>query len=453
MPWIADPPATRGASDSVRAFLRRYLGLRTVVVAGVLLTYVWRFHDLSLGLKPFRLAAIFTVASWAFLFFAPRWSLLKEGLSRPYIWLFLLWSTWMFLGIPFALSPTRASEALVQDHLKNVTMVLFLLSFFRTVRHVRFAAAVQVFGAAVLTFFYIKGGFRQWGSPVPMYDRNDFALILVVAAPLALFLGLTTKEKWEKIGAWALILGIGASVLRGGSRGGFLALSVAALFLFLRLKGIKLWVRVVPPILLVLGVMFAPPEVRDRLRTLLTIEEDYNYTSEIGRKEVWKRGIGYMLSHPVFGIGRANFPVAEGTLAPRARAGDPTWTRRSVAHSVFVEVGAETGVVGGILYVAMILSAFWSLAQVRRRFSRGTDPYSRMVRQFSDCLSASMIGFVVAGVFLSLGYASVFFSLLCIIAGFEVVTSRVPLIQPAPEFTPQVPASLQMRQNHAWQKG
>ena len=405
--------------------LLRSVDLRTVVVAGLLLTYIWRFHDLVPELRSLRLAALFTVSSWAFLALAPRWQVLKRGIALPYMWLFLVWTLWIAIGVPFALSPNRAWEIFVSGHLKNVTMILFVLAFFASLHHVRVVVAVHVFGAAVLTFFYVKGGFPTWGSPVGMYDRNDFALLIVMTAPLVLFMSLATREKWIKLAAWTLLLGIGASVIWGQSRGGFLALSATALFLLLRLKGIRVWVRALLPILVVLGVYLAPAESKERLQTLLTVEEDYNVQSDIGRVEVWKRGVGYALDHPVFGVGLANFPVAEGTLAPRARQGDPEWTRRSVAHNSFLEVTAETGLVGGLLYVLMLGTAFVRLLVIRRKFAKGVDTHSVVIRQLADCLSASIVGFTVAGMFLSMGYSSLFFSLLCVVAGFDMVTSRI----------------------------
>jgi probable O-glycosylation ligase (exosortase A-associated) len=402
----------------------RSLDLRTVVVVGLLLTYIWRFHDLTPELRPLRVAALFTVSSWVFFLLAPQWHVLKRGLSLPYIWLFLVWSLWIAIGIPFALSPFRAWDIFVSAHLKNVTMALFLLGFFATLQHVRLVVAIQVFGAAVLTFYYAKGGFPTWGSPVPMYDRNDFALLLVMTAPLVLFVSLATREKWMKLAAWTLLLGIGASVIWGQSRGGFLALSATALFLLLRLKGIKVWVRALLPILVVLGVYLAPAESKERLQTLLSLEEDYNVQSDVGRVEIWKRGFGYLMDHPIFGVGYKNFTVAEGTLAPRGREGDPDW-KRSVAHNSFVEVTVETGFIGGLLYVVMLGAAFVRLLRIRRRFAGGDDAHSVVIRQLADCLSASIVGFTVAGVFLSLGDSSLFFSLLCIVAGFELVTSRI----------------------------
>ena len=70
----------------------------------------------------------------------------------------------------------------------------------------------------------------------------------------------------------------------------------------------------------------APQGYWEQMGTLTSLEEDYNWDAESGRREVWIRGMGYMLSRPIFGIGLGNFGRAEGTISERARtrfADDP----------------------------------------------------------------------------------------------------------------------------------
>src|SRR5678815_3555338 len=85
-------------------------------------------------------------------------------------------------------------------------------------------------------------------------------------------------------------------------------------------------------------------------------ESDYNRTDETGRVQIWKRGIGYMLSNPLLGVGAGNFPAAEGLLSPFAqRQQFGVGVRWSAAHNTLVQVGAELGVVGLVLFVALVL--------------------------------------------------------------------------------------------------
>jgi len=81
------------------------------------------------------------------------------------------------------------------------------------------------------------------------------------------------------------------------------------------------------------------------MHTIIKPEEDYNRTAEEGRVKIWKRGIGYMMLHPVFGVGAANFPVAEGTISPLAgRTEVGLGVKWGAAHDSFVQIGAELGI-------------------------------------------------------------------------------------------------------------
>jgi hypothetical protein len=48
---------------------------RTMLMGLLLLTYVWRFHDLSGLIAPLRLAAIATVGSWLYLLSFQRFTI------------------------------------------------------------------------------------------------------------------------------------------------------------------------------------------------------------------------------------------------------------------------------------------------------------------------------------------------------------------------------------------
>ncbi|MFC1660044.1 O-antigen ligase family protein [Gemmatimonadota bacterium] len=418
------PQALTGTLDVIHP---RNLTLRSGVVIGLMLTYVWRFHDLAPVLAPLRIAALFTVGSWAFLLLAPRWPALGKALSYPYVWLFLLWSVWIAIGIPFALSPERTQDFFVSGHLKTVTMCLFLLGSLSIFPRVHVLILAHVFGAAVLTFYYAKQGFPTLWTPVPMYDRNDVALHFVAAVPLALFLAKTQKAKIVRVGAWGLLVALAGSAIMTQSRGGFLALGGVTVFLMFRLRGVRWGTRLLPILALLVGLVAAPPQVKERLSTLLNVGEDYNVDDPLGRVEVWKRGIKYTQAFPIFGLGASNFSVAEQVLAPQARFGNEILTKRSVAHNSFLEVAAETGLVGLVLFLGMLFSALFRLARLRARYVGEEDPTGQTFRLLCDAVLASFIAFFLAGFFLSHGYYPLLISLIALVAGLEMTAPKPAL--------------------------
>src|ERR1043165_5782211 len=109
--------------------------------------------------------------------------------------------------------------------------------------------------------------------------------------------------------------------------------------------------------------------------------EEYHLTAEEGRIQVWERGLGYMTSYPVFGVGVRNFPVAEGTISPQARRqerGLPV--RWGAAHNTYIQIGAELGIPGLLLFLGLLWSTFAALRRAGRRRGATTREVPRLSR-------------------------------------------------------------------------
>jgi len=157
-----------------------------------------------------------------------------------------------------------------------------------------------------------------------------------------------------------------------------------------------------------------------RVQTILNPSADYNWRgkSETGRLEIWKRGLDYMMTYPVFGVGVGVFPMAEGILAPEARE-QRQYGRNfkwSAAHNPFIQIGAEVGVLGLIAFVALLLGAFRTLSKVRR----GPPAEAAVLGQI---LTACFVGFVVGAFFSSQAYAPYLYTLLGMIVGLARAAS------------------------------
>jgi O-antigen ligase len=166
-------------------------------------------------------------------------------------------------------------------------------------------------------------------------------------------------------------------------------------------------------------------------------DTDYNQTAETGRLEIWKRGIGYLLEYPVFGVGANNFPAAEGTLSPLAyRQQYGVGVRWNAPHNSYIQVGAELGFPGLLLFIGLLVAAFGALsahvrrARARRDGSAGGCNEPRLQTDLSQALTASLIGFVVGAFFLSLAYHEMLYTLVALAAGLGKV-SRAPLMRAA----------------------
>lgn len=139
--------------------------------------------------------------------------------------------------------------------------------------------------------------------------------------------------------------------------------------------------------------------------------------------QIWKRGLGYMADHPVLGVGAGNFPVAEGTISPMARRAEyGAGVRWGAAHNSLVQVGAELGVPGLLLSVGVIVSALVALRRTARAALRAGAP-DLAVSGLAQSLMAALVGFMVGGFFLSLGYSDMLFTLVALAVGLHKVAS------------------------------
>ena len=397
--------------ETVRDSLRVLGPFRFFVLVSLILTYVWRFHDLAPIIRPLRLSALATVGSWLFLVGGDRQHLMRRLSDTAYVKLFLAWSAWILVSTFFALEPEYARGLWISDHFKTVTMVLFILSCPPSRSVTRLLIYMMSFGAAVLAFYYAKSGFPAWGSPAPMYDVNDLALLLNAAIPLSLFLALSERSAFSRKMIWMSLLLCAFGVLSTRSRGGFLTLGCISGLLLLDVQ-VSRWLKLAPFVAMALGFSVLPSETKDRLLTLFDPTDDYNVTAENGRIAIWKRGAGYLLDRPVTGVGFRNFVIAEQTISPMAvqygaRDG-------KVTHNSLLEVFFETGFVGGLLYVAMIGSVLGRLMRSRRRMKEQRRMENNLTQLCTELLTVSVLAFLVGGFFLALGYTPALFAILTI---------------------------------------
>ena len=243
------------------------------------------------------------------------------------------------------------------------------------------------------------------------YDANETGALFVIALPILFMLA---GEK-GRIRVFAL-LGIPillAGLVRTGSRGAVVGLAMLMPFFIAyappRRRG--LYVVLIAVSAVVFGAT-ASDDLRQRMTGLFS-GSDYNFTEREGRQAVWKRGIGYMVSNPVLGVGVDAFPFAEGaTLGNEGRG-----IKFSAAHNAYIQIGAELGILGGIAFIAALVSAAVGCLRARRRAVArvNADPQERR-HEISVTTAAlgSLIGAMVTAMFLSLAYSNLMFFVLAL---------------------------------------
>ncbi|PYP02948.1 MAG: hypothetical protein DMD25_08380 [Gemmatimonadetes bacterium] len=389
-----------------------------VVLTLLVLVQVWRIQDLFPGIAMPGLPVLGTVAVLFLLGLDqdPRRRLdtLEQSVVRAALAL-LLFAT---LSIPGSLYPRYSVIFVVTDYLRSVALMLMIAASVRGVGDLRRLAWLQIVGVTLFCAVSLARGQVDVDGRLVVnayYNSNDLALLIVSTLPLTLYVW---RRPTGLVGRAVVLAATSCVVMtlgRTGSRGGFLAFVVVAGYLLAGFRGIATSKRLAAVALLaILLVALASDRYFARMQTILHPSADYNWRgkSETGRMEIWKRGIDYMLTNPVLGVGAGAFPMAEGTLAPEARelrqyGREFKW---SAAHNPFIQIGAELGVLGLIAFIALLVGAFRTLAKVRR----GPPAEAAVLAQI---LTACLVGFLVGALFSSMAYAPYLYMLLGMIVG------------------------------------
>jgi O-antigen ligase len=312
----------------------------------------------------------------------------------------------------------------------------------RGIRDVERLAGVYLFSAAsyatvVLTRFDLGSGTEWRLGHLYYYDANDFATFAVTAMPLGLYFTMAARRIGTRLFGLAALSVLTVAFVRSGSRGGFIALVAVAAFIVVRYTAVPLRWRLGSLAIVGLLVLGAASDTYWRQMSTILSDNDYNHTEESGRVQIWRRGVGYMLEHPIFGVGPNNFGAAEGLLSPFAvRQQFGIGVRWNAPHNSFVQVGAELGVPGLVFFLALIASAVGAL---RGRNGDQASDDAESLPELRQVLTASIVGFVVGAFFLSLAYAEMLYTLIALAAGLNKVTAPEP-VRRMRHVTPLAPA-------------
>jgi O-antigen ligase len=197
----------------------------------------------------------------------------------------------------------------------------------------------------------------------PINAPNLWGQVLAALSTLVVFRIFHERKLIKKLAA-VLILGIFLYIiLNTYSRGAYLVLVINTLLILLMFR------KRFNPILLISGAIiimllipFVPGTYRDRFSSLFVVTEDngiYQDTSLRGRSSEMLAGLEMFAEHPILGVGAGNYKPNYQRYAQqvgiefRAEARDP--------HSLYVQLLAETGILGMLAFLGMMYFLFDAL--------------------------------------------------------------------------------------------
>jgi len=394
-----------------------------ISIALSLLTGVWRFQMFIPVIAKLQIPILASAATVWFFVAGGGLNHLKHAMRHPVSkWVAVMFGL-MALSVPTSLYPGLSFRSFLMDHARDILLMLIIAASARKrVRIERIALVVLLGGVGFCLAVWKLAPIGSDGrlGDFGYYDANDMAMMLVCSAPFAVYFlrrGVSVPLRAFALAALALFM---VMFVKSGSRGGFIGLLAVSGFMLFDYTAIPRrvrWGAVTAAGLLLFTI--AGNSYWSMMGTLLHPTQDYNWTGKDneGRMEVWRRGIGYMLQRPITGVGVNAFAVAEGTISPladlQARGIGVKW---SAAHNSFVQIGAELGV-GGLLALIMTLwrsfQALRAVAAVPRAPGRRVPPEVALAQSLQACL----VGYIVAGFFLSQAYSALLYVLLGLVVG------------------------------------
>jgi len=236
-------------------------------------------------------------------------------------------------------------------------------------------------------------------------NPNDVAAYSVLILGLALGLLFVERKGPVRLATIAGLAVVPFLVLLTKSRGGFLGMAVFVLIALLaqRKRG-----KAIVTVAMIFGlvVLLAPNNVLDRVRGLKEVDSgNLSQVDEEGsafqRYEIWKVARTIIREHPVTGVGLGAYPAAHRLTATRSQF-NPTARGSRDTHSTYLNVTAETGLVGMAIWVTSYLLALLRINAVRKRAKLVLPGTSRMLFVYL----AGTIGFFVSAVFGSMAHVS-----------------------------------------------
>jgi len=341
------------------------------------------------------------------------------------------------LSAVFGISLGASARTILENYAKVLMFAFLLMATIRGTRDLRAYVWAYVASAGVLVWLSLFVFGLTKGGPDSLarldfqysYDANDVGVVLLVGLALAL-LTFHSSRRLGKLVSAVILVGIGVTLAESGSRGAFIGLLATLVALLVIVRQVSLISRLAMVVLVVTGLAVAsPPGYWQQMETILRPTEDYNWTVPGGRKQTWQRGLGYMKSYPLFGIGIGNFARAEGTISDRAMnwaPGDPG-IRWSAPHNSFVEAGAELGVPGVLLWSTLVLGGIGAMLRLRRRLPKVWavgDPDQRFLYLATSYLSVALTGFAVSAFFVSFAFNDTVYILAAFMIGIYVSVAR-----------------------------
>ncbi len=372
--------------------------------------------------------------------------------ALPYVVLFMATQQ---LSLLFSNDPAASFREVTNFVLEGFLIYLLVINVVRTPRTLRHAAWALLLAGIVLTAapFYqqitgtfddtlggfgqlsevgfrtgetnlVGGDLRQYRLAGPIGEQNRYAQVLLMLVPLGWFALYYERSLGLKLLGLAL-----AGVALGGVA---LSFSRGAAVAFVILVAAMLLTRLLRPrhflvfLLLVALVMIAVPQLTVRLVTIPEVTNllsEETTTSEVdgairGRATAMLAAALVFADNPIVGVGPGQFQFHSAEYGNRL--GIRILEGNREAHSLFLDVAANYGILGLVTFLAMVLAPLRVILSARHRLAARRPALSYLTIGFAFAILA----YLGTGIFLHLSYVRYFWLMLALADTAALIARR-----------------------------
>jgi len=317
---------------------------------------------------------------------------------------------------------------------KILLFTFFTLLYFQDRQRLRYL--FLIIGLSI-GFYGLKGGIWVFTSGNPgagsvlgpeggslLSGNNGIGLALCMTMPFLLFLGREEPRRWLRRILFAMLIFSPIAIIFTFSRTSMLTLPVVLIMLFMRARRRILGFFALA--IFAYGIMnYAPERLFERAGS---IQEHTDRSSQM-RMESWYVSWRFALDHPLTGGGfwiLDHEPVYDMYLSEYIRA--------QSAHNIYLEVLADHGFPGLILYVSLTLSSYFSLFQLK--WALRNKPEAEWLVNYCKMIQVSLAAFIIGGTFLPMSYWDYFYHLVSFVILLQAIAVKEGLLSPAAARSP-----------------
>ncbi len=275
-------------------------------------------------------------------------------------------------------------------------VLLALLTVYQSVTH-RFDDNFS--GLAQYRISEISGGSDAPRPSGPVSDPNYYGQLLLIVLPLGLYLLFEGRTLLVRLLGLFSCAVLAVALVFTYSRGDALALVflIGAAAIYKR-PPLAYWIAGILGLFILVPLL--PQNYVSRLSTIVDVAqgnqqavlEEFSIRGRIGAIDA---AVSMFLDHPLLGVGRENYPLYQaqylaGTQLAFQSKGIPP-------HDLYLEVAAETGIVGLVVFAGLLAATARALWQARRLFLWIGD---RPQAELTSWLGIGLMAYLVSSLFL-----------------------------------------------------